>query len=53
MHRDISMGNILIVGEGENVKGLLIDWERGKEIEGLDVATQQWRSVSSCTHLRA
>jgi serine/threonine protein kinase len=46
MHRDISVGNILITNHG---RGLLIDWDLSKPVEDLvGPARQTDRTVSMC-----
>ncbi|KAA1467225.1 hypothetical protein DENSPDRAFT_926442 [Dentipellis sp. KUC8613] len=53
LHRDISGGNILIVEDGEETRGVLIDWDLSKE-ESVETAqprrkwrTGTWRFISA------
>ncbi|KAF8889853.1 hypothetical protein BD779DRAFT_1519293 [Infundibulicybe gibba] len=36
LHRDISVGNILILGTGEETRGMLIDWDLSKDLDAAD-----------------
>ena len=48
LHRDISVGNVLINDEG----GLLIDWDLSKDIRDLDrVPRQPFRTVCLDVHV--
>ncbi|KAI0066745.1 hypothetical protein BV25DRAFT_1849414 [Artomyces pyxidatus] len=42
LHRDISIGNVLLTMEGD--KGLLIDWDLCKIVENEQAPRQEWRT---------
>ena len=49
LHRDISIGNILLVKEPDSTtrRGYLIDWEASCRVDGTGNALEDGRAVSS------
>ena len=52
IHRDLSVGNIILVQEGDSStrRGYLIDWESSCKVDDAGEAVELGRVVSACRH---